>query len=93
MNKFSKYVLINLCVAGIIGFLSTSPRPKYRFSGVSHTDLGVALLLLSLPMLLIGFILIIIAKDKTYGSSLLATSGLLMLLSFGVCTIGNPPPY
>ncbi len=87
MNKFSKYLLINICIAGIIGFLFTEPRTYRGGYGRTHSDLGLALMLLSLPMLLAGIIVTIAAKDKSYGTSLLAAGGLLILIGFGVCTV------
>jgi hypothetical protein len=87
MLKFSKYLLINICIVGIIGFLFNKPSHNNGPYAGPHADLGLALMLLSLPMLLAGLIVTIAAKDKTYGASMLATGGLLILIGFGVCTI------
>jgi hypothetical protein len=87
MNNFSKYLIINLCVPLIIGFLINSPRYYSRGYGGTHADLGITLMLMALPMFLIGLVLAIAAKDKTYGLSLLTATGFMLLIGFGVCTL------
>ena len=86
MNKFSKYLLSNICVALIIGFLFNSPT-TYGGYGGKNGELGLTLMLLALGFLLLGIIISIVVKEKSFGLSMLAAAGLLLLIGFGVCTI------
>ncbi|MBP6431625.1 MAG: hypothetical protein KA319_07660 [Ferruginibacter sp.] len=88
MNNFGKYLLINLCIPLIIGFLINNPSKYGRSYGSNHSDLGITLMLMALPMFLIGLIIALAAKEKTYGLSLLTATGLILLIGFGVCTLG-----
>jgi uncharacterized membrane protein len=89
MNIFYKYVICIICVVLMICFAVSTPQhvsgPHY---GGTHADLGLSLLLSFVPVFIIGIILTIIRDTRKFGLACLASSGLLVLIGLGVCSLG-----